>query len=636
MDPSPFDADGALADLHVRFPHGVVERDGAVVGFWSTVGAHLRSPAVECLGRSARGGPVSFVAVPIGHADGVASWVESVLADPDAPPSPDHAGSVRHERRSDFVRTLRALIDNLVVGQTRSRAPVREALGTHRPAPPRPVGTDLVARHGADVARDFVRFLRTLDLEAVEVCLPRCGGLRLTEAHWPGLDASFGLGAPLRRAMADVPEHASTLVDAWGRDQARFVDAWRSGGARAVAYGHLVADGTWPAWLPRRVEAARAAWDAHGEGASRPRRAPRGGICRAYPPHDPFATGMGVAGWFPADWVPSTHEDWMAFLDLRLLVEDASALVGRGDLARFTDVRGRWAQWSARLQATAGRPARELGPALRSSIDVVHALARQVVVPAVALAHGRPDGVAAASERARACLWRILHGRRTLNGVLGSSARWHARQGAILDGMEALPGRVARLADGWVPGLPDLVHGDVTLKVLATPRELREEGARTPNPDGTLGLSHCVGGYAPGCRAGTSRIVSLRRTLPDGSLVRSSTADLDVSRRTVTLSEHRGPGNSAPPDDCVMALRAYMAHVADGRAVDWTAFVAMDDAGDAIVADAGYDLWREGNHAAVVALWEPVLPRHLRGLDALGWAEVAGRFTAPEPNTDLA
>ncbi len=101
--------------------------------------------------------------------------------------------------------------------------------------------------------------------------------------------------------------------------------------------------------------------------------------------------------------------------------------------------------------------------------------------------------------------------------------------------------------------------------------------------------------------SGTSRSVSLRRRAPDGSFVRLSVAQVDVSSKNPTALhavQHVGVGNGHPPAECVTGLRSLATPTAD-----------------ALTGTCGYD-WRNAEVRRTVRyLWDPFLPGTLRGLD---------------------
>ena len=177
----------------------------------------------------------------------------------------------------------------------------------------------------------------------------------------------------------------------------------------------------------------------------------------------------------------------------------------------------------------------------------------------------------------------------------------------------------------WPKLLPDAVFDGVTLTVLTTESDLRDEGRRGTNADGTMGLHHCVGDYAHRVRTARVRILSLRVGIGGESFARLSTAEIGLDAG-YPLIQHNGPSNGAPPPEARTALRSYLDALRSGAvAVDREAVErerlanAKSDGGDRTAAakrTCGYDFETPGAWEAVRDAWVPLLSRPMRGVDA--------------------
>lgn len=199
---------------------------------------------------------------------------------------------------------------------------------------------------------------------------------------------------------------------------------------------------------------------------------------------------------------------------------------------------------------------------------------------------------------------------RGLVRILELSKRWHRRGLHVQEPQDM----------SWDPALPtwsDPASG-LVLVPLVTSEELAREGGAGVDPQGVLGLRHCVAGRWRRCIEGKSRIVSVRREAGDGRFERISTLEVRLDGGSVrVMSEHRGSGNRQPPVEAVEAVGRYMAEMEAGRiAIDRKSLQAAWYRRDPVtVADiCGYD-WRDDSQMQkAIDAWAPYLQRRLRGL----------------------
>jgi hypothetical protein len=251
---------------------------------------------------------------------------------------------------------------------------------------------------------------------------------------------------------------------------------------------------------------------------------------------------------------------------------------------------------------------------------MAHAFERQILKPSLARIVGPDCGDHTKSNLRHVAITLLFDGR-SLPRMLEQSAKWHAHQCAIDD-------EVARLSPHlhveikWAACLPDWTtpDGKLSVKVLTTQRELTEEGNDGPNPDGTQGLAHCAGGSADDCRFGGHRILSVRTRLEGGLFERLSTVEIaadwrDDERRKLRIVQHSGRANTHPPEEAWQALEAYLAACGDGRLpVQWEEWEPQRRVEATLESVCGYEWSEQGNIEKVIALWEPCLPRRLRGM----------------------
>ncbi len=281
---------------------------------------------------------------------------------------------------------------------------------------------------------------------------------------------------------------------------------------------------------------------------------------------------------------------------------------------------------------TPGRTFRAIANAFHDVGDLLDAFQDQVVAPACALAGApvpvrahRPDLEATFHPRDDGRRMDVAHdllfAGRSVTRILERSRAWHLGAGTRQAGMPLGGGHAH-----WPAGLPDATVGDVEVRVLVTAAALTEEGLRGPDARGVMGLHHCVGGYAHPCVAGQVRILSLRGRDRDGREVRLSTAEVawDEGPGPYAL-QHRGARNEDPPPQAGRALSEYLRKVGTGELPVDRAGLAPLEVADDMVARAGYDWRRPGHWERVRDLWDPVVPRSLRGRSFGGYARTSAR-----------
>ncbi len=551
-------------------------------------------------------------------------------------PSPAHPGSPSEGREvprfARIVRVMRSAsrAEGTDAGQFTTRCNV--AVGTGRIPGMTRADRETFAHQAREVLSQVLArvepFLATLDQAALAIA----GSLsreHLSLGEYSALDATFQPEAPLGRALAWHPHLASALLEARRRDPRRFDDAVARGddalrelfvGGPPVDVictggGHrgsvrvdpglswrfaALMDGLDPT-LSRKVEVEVRCTQMFGDAA---------------------VHAAEWLWWLPRSWFPRDGAQALALALCGPAIETALSVTDvPEEVARILNVGGDWAGLLARFRAVIGRDA-ELETALDDVSDLAKAYARQVLAPAVALTGGSPASVLTGDAM------RALLGEGTLRRLLEISRRWHSREARMHEELPVDPG--GRRGETWPAALPDATYGDLTVVVLTDGRQLREEGRA---------LDHCVGGYGPECLEGRSRIVSVRRSV-DGVVTRLSTAELSWERADggpPDVSQHLGPHNSVPPPLARAALDRYVDDLSSGVHVVDEDALAPVPGGDPAVREAGYD-WRvPGSWERVVDLWDPVLPRSLRGLSLAGAADLAARCAKgvrPDPPPD--
>ncbi len=615
--------------LRATFTHGAVERDGEVVGMWYVHGANLRPGADDrawatALWRTPKGvwnaqsmhaDDVSRVTVGEGDAHGRGRWGSALL----------ELHAISHEggterTGSDLVRNMirdlngyfgriewghaKRIVDGVL---TDVQARARDTFGM---LDQRALG--LLLRHkghvwtlgdgwhlmdGTDPARPLATALERHPGLPATVCavVREMGGEGFArEAATPrGLDALL-----VRRLRADVPDrllpavaHAERALAHLAEAQGRRSESRRSGGDAdwrdERLFNRRTGDRDWPVQLV--LDASR----------------------------------------LPASWMPRDDAQWVAYLGAHHVIETLRAMRREsGDdespgLDRILNVGGDWVAWVARLHAVTGTDDGDgLVRALANVGDVARAYERQVLLPvscAATRARGgrvRPRDPEDDDDSLSLAAHRILFGGRTLARAFEVSAAWHRRQARMAAAIASMPGAIDDRRE-WAAGLPDAEVEGIELVVLRSGRALVDEGARGPDRDGMEGLDNCVAGYGEQCRSGRSRVVSLRRVLPDGSRERLSVAEVQTWDDALRVTQHVGRGNGPPPRGCERVLERYLDQVRN-RVLPWEPVFAVPGE-HATLNDVeragGYDPYVEGTRSAVQDLWAPFVPRPLRRVD---------------------
>ena len=609
-----------LADT---FPHGLVRDErGGVTCLWVAhpAGRHgLAGLEVLGIARTGRHLVIHRARSGEGHAAALAA-VDACLTGP-VPGSGGHAYPVApcddvrpvidlmvatlegNDDRDWFVPRLDDVAEQL-------RRPGTEATEVEAASA---AGTWVAAIH-----RDVRAFLASLDPEAVHLARrPRVRPAFPNQA-WGTFDRTFAGGAPLAMALSWMPDLPVTL----GRIQRDDPVALSACGCRADLAGlvlrHLRADGCIADSMSGALAGALDAMAGLPDGEAVAIRAAIG----MGSPGDKLVAAVDLLRELPRNWAPRDAGEWRAYLGNghHVLCKAASLTLCRASYARLVGAGRGWRDLERRVAAAGGGPASpaETRARLDGVDDVVRSFAHQVAAPCMAAARGLGPARALPREVARSAVHaagRILLSGRSLPRLLEWSTRWHRRQAGIQAMLEALP-REGEWKTGWDPAFPDAEVDGFSISVLLDAAALAAEGEA---------LGHCVGGYSPECRSGTSRILSVCR-----GGAKLSTAELRMSGDAVALAQHRGPGNADPTPAETAAVASYLEGIHSG-ALAWDPAglePVPENDGHALAHDAGYEWWRPGHVEAALEAWRPFLPRAARSLDAAAWAEALRRASA--------
>ena len=530
-------------------------------------------------------------------------------------------------RRVERTTVLRVLRDLGLVGREGHRAQWEVGVAAHlRASGAEPDLARSLAAAEAHMRPHVALVASLFDPVALETCADVERTLDdfgfagwLHDGAWTSMDGRGGRDAPLLRALRLLPQHADLLVHAARRDPASL-------GERD------------PARLLR--SAASAAWEGKAVGKALASRAVRAGptllglsmpgaakrcpdlwdfpsmsATSDGPPRTRATAGLLRLSLLPPSWVPGAEgEDAEAeWEDCLATLQTVSMVLGHmGSVIPYGEAVGRrdgWRSSRGRLLDLLGGRRAGAYHAGRALGDVVEAFMRQVLRPAVCIAEGVEGLRHVPYDEART----ILFGSSSVERALERSNEWHARQPRIDHDLANLSPDAPSVAK-WGKGFPDADIGDVEVRVLDDGRDLSEEGRKGPNHDGTLGLGHCVGGFADKCATGRSRILSIGRRLPGGGRERLSTVELrqgrDPGRPEVV--QHMARGNADPCGTAVATLDAYLDRLASGELTVDAAGLRPVRGSASVVVAAGYDFRRPGLFAAAMAAWRPVLPRAVR------------------------
>ncbi len=467
--------------------------------------------------------------------------------------------------------------------------------------------------HMREVGRVLAPFVATFDPEAIRMLAAHPGRGCLVRGY-DGLDATMVRGAPLRTALEAAPDLMATLARAWYVDPAGLAaDAAKADPFPPVRRILAAGDHPWPRRLLNALSEACAAHAGMDLPESRLRR--KAGR-QPGEDFDPLLDRMDGLRCMPADSLPRGHAGWQSFFRVsHILSEVSDTLCGAHGLPAILGHVPDWDAWGYAMARAAGTSRNELMTAVTGVADVASAFLRQVLGPAMRQA-GMED-----PEKPEAVASCMLHGGRGLATILSASRDWHARRAGIDAVVRGLPGRGV-VDPPWGAALPRWSWHDLSIEVLASQSDLDAEGADAPDGTGAAGLAHCVGGYGPRCRAGVSRILSLKRVSPSGAYERLSTAEVEFAPDGCWhIRQHAGRRNRAPSADAEGLLASYRAALlADPALISMDGLAAVPEPDD---RGSGYDAALPGNWDAVRQSWEPHLPRWMRGIDAVTLAAAA-------------
>ncbi len=376
----------------------------------------------------------------------------------------------------------------------------------------------------------------------------------------------------------------------------------------------------------------------------------------------PFEVIADTLSTLPPDWFPRNEPDWVAFLDLADTVfRRLPPIIGESPSDLAAGCGGKWAEFRRRVAKAAAptRPPEDIDDVGRAAwrpvvsedratlsgvavgvLDMVRHFRDIVALPVSA---SGSDMDVPLSEETRRLAYetsgRILCRGKSLPAIIELQRQWHTRSASINvavrgEDTEAkdrererkLAAGELRLvpANGWAPLCPVVVAPNgVTVMPLVSPQELVDEGRKGMNPDGSAGLSHCVGGYDDDCRKGTSHIVSFREY--DGErFTRLSTAEfskVDPRSNKLRLVQNQCHGNGTPPPRAQQAYNWFVHEVEAGNiAINrdgiMTFLMNHRRQADDITETAGYDRRNARIVDVAVGSWGPLMDKRFRGGDA--------------------
>lgn len=337
----------------------------------------------------------------------------------------------------------------------------------------------------------------------------------------------------------------------------------------------------------------------------------------------------------PPDWIHAEGEEWEAFCRIaHALLDDLGAPDGAVP-ALVSGCSGRWREFAARICRKSGVEADDPGEGARrvmfTAAEMIRCFAEVAILPMAAHA-GDAGEVSVTPEMvrvaARVAFDALAAGRNAAD--LGEiQRRWHQERHEVLAVTGAAERAKEGIEEGGWPGLthPVMAPNGVWLVPLTNPEQLGWEGSPHRDPNGSVGLSHCVGGYDRRAKSCECFIISLRTVSPDGSYTRLSTAELgplpmDESR--IKVRQNRARENGDPPPEAHDALSWYLGSIAAGEVkVNREQIAAFLDQiyvpDDGVERLCGYD-WRDRDVLnSAVSPWAPFVSRTWRGqgLDAL-------------------
>lgn len=213
--------------------------------------------------------------------------------------------------------------------------------------------------------------------------------------------------------------------------------------------------------------------------------------------------------------------------------------------------------------------------------DMVELFAYQVILPLAANETGESQVFLSdvQLEEALSTAAEVLFAAKAAPGIFEIGRHWHSQAEAIQEAVASIdrdegecaePAQVVEIAeDGWPP-LTNVVQAPNGLWIvpLTDPRQLKDEGRKGRNADGSMGLHHCVGLYVSACQERGHHILSIRGNSPAGIPDRYSTAEIQPIQRgntTLEVRQHRGYDNRMPPGPAQEAFEWYRQAVAAGQ-----------------------------------------------------------------------
>lgn len=267
---------------------------------------------------------------------------------------------------------------------------------------------------------------------------------------------------------------------------------------------------------------------------------------------------------FPSSWHPTLIKgDWVS-------LSGASRLVGRSVASKPSDLVDLFEGFKGDLRRAerAMLLHEDLDPQMHYDEinDFATAFVEQIIHPLFEFAGGNindPTYIEAMTD-----ISKNLLGCRSIQKFSDLSERWHNQ----FDFAEV----IAKFGPDvkWKPLTKEITSGDRSLRLqfLTTPYELLDEGSKTADRNGSLGLDHCVASKVIGCLTGDTHIGSIRRFGKDGSYERLSTFEYSTDSGIYELVQHRGRKNVDPPKVAVQMLDHWKRLIDDGVIdMDWDA-----------------------------------------------------------------
>jgi|HigsolmetaGSP11D_1036233.scaffolds.fasta_scaffold00179_8 hypothetical protein len=357
------------------------------------------------------------------------------------------------------------------------------------------------------------------------------------------------------------------------------------------------------------------------------------------------------------DWIPSSGADWKAFCVVADGIVRTLGAPAEMTAPLVKGCGGRWVTFCQRLAAHVGTydeqtdadTLRIVSMAFADLREMIQTFSEVVVMPLAAHGHQSTHAYVTPEIRQLAIdvAMKMICGSRSATALFENLRKWQVDRNRVLAVMSQIfESRREKLlegipADGW-PALSDQVQAPngLWLVPLNTPTLLNWESLPGQDPNGVLGLAHCVSSYASKCRRGDCHIVSVRQINEDGTYQRLSTIEFKRLGPTnwLHVAQHRGRSNRTPCPEATNALNWYVDAVRLGlvrihrdRINAFHNHLEMDG----IEAFCGYD-WRKRDVLnSAVAPWGRFVDASYRryGLDDLiNSAEIAevGSAFAPE------